>query len=112
MSTEHESTGSNLKNNFLSESIWIRILYMLLYWIAGHIAIALILLIAVVQAVLSLVTGQPNLNLQEFSLGLNRFLYQTGCFLTFNSDSKPFPFSDWPAAEHAEVSDRDAPDGF
>ncbi len=95
----------SVKEHLLSESIWIRILYMVLFWLAGHLVIAMVILIAVLQGVLVLFTGQPNLSLQEFSLALNRYLYQMANFLTFNSETKPFPFSDWPSAGHAEVTD-------
>ncbi|MTI13108.1 DUF4389 domain-containing protein [Sansalvadorimonas verongulae] len=97
--------NDSLKENLLSESLWLRVIYMVLFYFAGHVVIALVLLIAIVQGVLTLITGQPNLNLQEFSLGLNRYLQQVANFLTFNSENKPFPFSDWPAAGHAEVTD-------
>lgn len=101
-----DGNNSSLKDNLMSESIWIRIIYMVLFWLAGHIVIALVLLTAVVQGVLSLLSGQPNLDLQAFSLGLNRYLYQVASFLTFNSEAKPFPFSDWPATGHEEVTDK------
>ena len=77
---------------------------MILFWLAGHVVIGLLLLVAVVQAGVVLIIGQPNLNLQEFTVGLNRYLYQMACFLTFNSETKPFPFSDWPTGLHADVT--------
>jgi len=31
--------------------------------------------------------------------GLGQWVYQTIIFLTFNAESKPFPFDEWPVAE-------------
>ncbi len=87
----------DVKKNLMSESVWIRILYMILFWLAGHVAVALILLVAVVQAILTLVSGRTNTNLLDFTRSLNRYLFQIAQFLTFNSEQKPYPFSDWPA---------------
>ena len=92
-----------LKKNLMSESLWLRILYMVIFYLVSQVAIMLVAVLAVAQALFNLVTGKPNLNLQEFSIGLNRYLYQILCFLTFNSDKKPYPFTDWPKVDHAEA---------
>ncbi|CAM3511230.1 DUF4389 domain-containing protein [Parendozoicomonas haliclonae] len=98
--SENQDAMHTLKENVSSTSIWMRIVYMVLFYIAGHIAIALILLIAVAQALLTLVTGSANQNLLEFSTGLNRYLHQMASFMTFNSEEKPFPFTDWPGQDN------------
>ncbi len=92
----NENYRSRLKANITSESLWIRILYMMLFYVIGHFVIAVVMLIALVQVVLSLVMGDPNKNLQTFSQGINHYLNHIVGFLTFNREAKPFPFSDWP----------------
>ncbi|MCL6268657.1 DUF4389 domain-containing protein [Sansalvadorimonas sp. 2012CJ34-2] len=87
----------DVKKNLMSESAWIRLIYMVLFWLAGHLVVALVLFVAVIQAVITLLSGSPNANLLDFTKGLNRYLYQIAGFLTFNSELKPYPFSDWPA---------------
>lgn len=93
-----------LKSNLMSESLWLRILYMVVFYLVSQVVIMLVAVLAVVQALFGLITGKPNLNLQEFSIGLNRYLYQILCFLTFNRDEKPYPFTDWPKADHTETA--------
>ncbi|MBU0744553.1 MAG: DUF4389 domain-containing protein, partial [Gammaproteobacteria bacterium] len=53
-------------------------------------------LIALFQFVVTLIYDQPNNKLLDFSKHLNAYLLQIVNFLTFNSESKPFPFSNFP----------------
>ena len=43
-----------------------------------------------------LLTGSDNKNLRNFGQSLASWIFQIMQFLTFNSNSKPFPFDDWP----------------
>ena len=80
-------------------SIWFRLLWMALFYLVLFIAIELITLAScIAQTVLVLVNGQPNDTLREFSSRLNRYSYQILEYLTFRSDRKPFPFSEFPEA--------------
>ena len=88
-----------LKKNLLSESIWIRGLYMALFYFISHFAIILLLIIAIVQWLLVLFTTKPNKNLHNFTSSATQFLYQIFSFLTFNREKKPFPFSEWPSSK-------------
>ena len=88
-----------LIENLKSESRWLRLVFMMLFAIAAYIAGFLIFLVAVVQLVHGFIKGQPNDRLLTFSAGLNQYVYQIIQFVTFNTESKPYPFSDWPQAE-------------
>ena len=83
-------------NNLKSESRWLRLIFMILFAALGYLAILVILVLACVQAIAGFITGSPNTRLLEFSSSLNQFTYQCIQFLTYNSEEKPFPFSDWP----------------
>lgn len=83
-------------NNLKSESRWLRLLFMILFAVLGYLAILVVALLACFQAVVGFITGNPNTRLKEFSKGLNQFIFQSIQFLTYNSEEKPFPFSDWP----------------
>ena len=83
-------------NNLKSESRWLRLLFMVLYLVAGYFATIIAIMIGLVQAVIGFVAGEPNARLSMFTGSLNFYLYQILQFFTFNSDTKPFPFSDWP----------------
>ena len=76
--------------------IWARILYMLFFWIAYSVAELLLVLIAIFQAVVVLVTGAANEALLRFGSNLSTYIYQIAQFVTFNSESLAFPFGDWP----------------
>jgi len=52
--------------------------------------------IAVVQFVTRLFSGQINQQLAEFGDGLAAYFRQIMGFLTFHSEDKPFPFAPWP----------------
>jgi hypothetical protein len=76
---------------------WMRGLFMLLFAFFYHLAVMLLGAVAFIQFVWVLATGRRNPQLTDFGGGLSRFFYQLVQFLTFNSDTKPFPFSDWPS---------------
>ena len=86
----------NMVENLKSESRWLRLVFMALFAALGYFAGLVILFLAVMQAVIGFISGSTNKRLLEFSSSLNQFIYQALEFLTYNSESKPFPFSDWP----------------
>tara|TARA_B100000809_G_scaffold256093_1_gene295567 strand:+ start:175 stop:588 length:414 start_codon:yes stop_codon:yes gene_type:complete len=91
--------NDELKSNLLCASHWIRLVFMVLFILVLEIAIPVMLLVVVVQFLFSLVTGNDNSSLRQFGSSLSKFIYQTLQFLTYNSESKSFPFADWPEAE-------------
>lgn len=82
---------------YKSTATWMRGLFMLLFGFFYHIAVMLLGAVAIIQFVWVLATGRNNPQLTVFGAGLSRFFYQLVRFLTFNTDTKPFPFSDWPS---------------
>jgi hypothetical protein len=54
--------------------------------------------VVVIQFGFVLITGDRNQKLLDFGASLSKFIYQILQFVTFNSEDKPFPFSDWPSA--------------
>ena len=75
---------------------WMRGLYMLLFAVIFWVAEVLLLATAVFQFGCVLFTARRNERLLGFGEGLSRWFYEIVAFLTFNTDEKPFPFSDWP----------------
>ena len=49
-----------------------------------------------------LITGKDNDNLRNFGQGVSKWVSQGLLFLTFNSETKPYPFSEWPETEATE----------
>ncbi|WP_213877512.1 DUF4389 domain-containing protein [Pseudomonas sp. dw_358] len=78
------------------ESIALRILWMLVFLLVWQVAQFLLGALVVVQLIYRLIYGAPNAGLMNFGDSLSAYLAQIGRFGTFHSDSKPWPFADWP----------------
>ncbi len=76
--------------------LWVRLLLMLLLAAAFQLAASVLLFLALVQLVLAVATGAPNVRLQHFGRSLGRYLTQIADFESFASEELPFPFSEWP----------------
>ena len=85
-----------LKENVKSPSTWRRALFMVLYAVFYSFGEAVLFLVVVFQFLHSLVTGERNEMVLEFSENLCAWLYEVLLFLTYNSKDQPFPFGPWP----------------
>lgn len=107
-----------LKSNLTSKKSWLRLLYIVFFAVCFQVAVFVMWVLVALQFLFALFSGQDNRNLREFGQTLAEYIYQTLGFLTYNSDEKPFPFSDWPVAEpqvlegEVELSERDSVDVF
>ncbi len=91
----------DLKNKIANPGHWLRLLLMgLMFIILFYLINFIVSITLVVQWVLVLLTGETNARLQRFSKGLNRYAYQILEFISFNSDIRPFPLSDWPESRN------------
>ena len=53
--------------------------------------------VVVLQFFWVLLTGETNKRLENLGQALATYTYQIICYLTFNTDERPFPFdADWP----------------
>jgi len=77
-------------------NIWIRGLFMLLMAFAFQVCGTVICIVTVIQFVMTLLNGTPNLRLVSFGRSMGRYLQQIVDFLTFATEEIPFPFNDWP----------------
>ncbi|MCG8413260.1 MAG: DUF4389 domain-containing protein [Pseudomonadales bacterium] len=90
----------DLVDNLREPSTWIRVLFMLVFGLVLYLIIVPItLVLALGQALFSIVTGDENDNLRKFGAAMSLYVHQVLRFLTFNSDEKPFPFSDFPGID-------------
>lgn len=76
---------------------------MLLFVVIYNIAEILMGAVAVFQFIYKLVTDNTNTQLLNFGQSLSLFIYQIWRFLTFNSETLPFPFASWPKPEDSPV---------
>ncbi len=90
---------SDFKPGQASRSVWVRALYMILFFFLYEIAEAVIGVVVVLQFLIVLLSGSRNGRLLQFGRQLSAYAYEVFLFQTFNTETKPFPFSDWPKAE-------------
>ena len=88
-----------LLKNLTSEHFWIRLFFMLVYLILVEIAVPVLTLFIIVQFIYRLFVGECQADLFRFSSSLTKFVLQAYRFLTYQTEVKPFPFSDWPEAD-------------
>ena len=91
-------TSHEIKTSIMAVSTWQRGLFMLLFAVAYGVAELLLFVTAVFQFLCLLVTGKTLDRLRIFGENLGRYFYQIVRYLTFNTEEKPYPFSDWPGA--------------
>ena len=84
------------KERMSDRTIWARGLYALFFVIAYSVAETILWLLAIFQFIAALVTGHVNDALLRFGANLSHFIFQILQFVTFNDETLPFPFSDWP----------------
>ena len=85
-----------MKSRLTSKDVWVRGLYMIFFLIAWSVAEVLLLFSAIFQFLSALFTGSANLPLLQFGQNLSRYHFQIAQYVTFNTELRPFPFSDWP----------------
>ncbi len=93
-----EETPQETRKSILARSTWLRGFFMLLFAFAYGVAELLLGVTAVFQFFCLLVTGKTVERLLIFGENLSRYFYQIVRYLTFNTEQRPFPFSDWPGA--------------
>lgn len=99
-----DTTKATLKANLLASNTWLRLLFMVVFGCLLQVAAFVMWGVAALQFVLTLVNGASNPRLREFSSSLCTYILQCVQFLCFNSDEKPYPFSDWPRPVATEPS--------
>jgi len=88
-----------LRSNLRETSTWKRLVFMVLFAVAFQLGELLLAAVAVIQFLFRLITGGCNDRLAVFGAGLAEYLRQVVAYLTFASESRPFPFDNWPDAE-------------
>ena len=89
--TMDEQINYNLKQL----DTWKRIFFMLIFAAIGGLVRLLLWAVIILQAASTLLTGKANVNILNFGRSLSIYTYHILLFLTFNTETLPFPFSDW-----------------
>ena len=93
----------SFKDRLKDENYWLRLPFMLLFFLAWKLTELMIIGVVLVQVVFRLITGKPQEQLLSLGSQLTLYAYQIFRYLTFNSDNKPFPFADWPGSEGVDT---------
>ncbi|WP_317932597.1 DUF4389 domain-containing protein [Halioxenophilus sp. WMMB6] len=81
------------------QAFWLRLLVMLPVALVAYLAIIVAWLLIVLQLFYTLIACERSEQLSLWVTGLGRFIGQAFSFLCFASESKPFPFGDWPSSD-------------
>lgn len=90
------STGSELKEKLMVKDKWLRALYMMLFVVIFEVIKILGWGISTLQFIFILIADKPNQQLLQFSQKLGLYAKQIIHFNSYNSEEKPFPFTNWP----------------
>lgn len=90
---------NTFKDNVTDPDFWLRLLYTLLFALAWQVVELLLAVILVAQILFRLFSGQPHAQLAGFGNSLSQYAWQMGRYVSGASDTKPWPFNDWPAAD-------------
>ncbi|MFV3306648.1 DUF4389 domain-containing protein [Pseudomonas sp. NY15181] len=80
------------------ESLVLRVVWMLVFALVWFAAEILLGVVVVVQLIYRIIYGAPSGSLMAFGDSLSQYFAQIGRFGTFQTEEKPWPFADWPAA--------------
>lgn len=94
----------DLKQNLTAAETWLRGLFILLFAFMLIIARIVTGAVVVIQFLFTVFTGKTNDNLKNFGASLARYIYSCLLFVTYNTDDKPFPFSEWPSTDDGTAS--------
>ena len=88
-----------LKQRLSRGDIWGRALYMIFFAIAYSAAEFVVTFLVIFQFLAILFTRQANEPLLKLGNNISTYIRQILRFQTFNTETKPFPFSSWPEEE-------------
>jgi hypothetical protein len=87
-------------DNLKQPSAWIRVIFMLAFAIVLYLIIAPVFLVLMAaQFLFVVISGESNTNLRFFGAVLGKYIHQILKFVSYNSEEKPFPFSDFPEVD-------------
>ena len=92
-----KSEKSELEKNVTARSTWIRLFFMIIFALLYGLSRLVTAAVVVVQFFHVLFAGSINDQLKTFGHSLAIFSYEVVNYLTFNSETKPFPLdAEWP----------------
>ena len=100
---------NEIVDNIIQPPAWIRALFVAVFVMASYfVLLPLVLVLSIAQALFTIITGSANANLKYFSAALELYVSQLFKFMTYLSDVKPFPFSDFPEVKDDSLQEESA----
>jgi hypothetical protein len=94
---EEQQITDELKEHVKDSSVWVRLLFMLLFSVLYWAAEMVLAVVVLFQFFSVLFTGKKNVQVLALGAQLSTYAYQVFRYLTYNSEEKPFPLGDWPS---------------
>jgi len=89
-----------------NKTAWQRVLFTAIFWVIFYVSQIIIAAVVVAQCVFFLIGGQANQQLLTFGENLSRYVHDVLKFVTFNTEQRPFPFSDFPKSDIIIATDQ------
>jgi hypothetical protein len=95
--------------NLTQVSTWKRIFFMLVFAAIGGLVKMILWAVIILQVASTLLTGKANSNILNFGRSLSVYTYHILLFLTYNTETLPFPFSAWNLTADLQLSESKQP---
>ena len=82
-------------NSSADHGAWIRLLSMRLFVLIANIVEVIVLVTMIVQFMMQVFTGNANERLQMLGRQLGAYVQAIIVFLTYSTDTMPYPFNPW-----------------
>ena len=81
---------------------WLRLLPLIFFGIIAYVVLMVSYIMAAIQFVVVIVSGEPNSQLRDFGQRLASYLQEILDYLIYRTDQMPFPFAAFPGTEVKE----------
>ena len=97
-SEDRQQHPLKVKENLKTRSTWLRLFFMFVVLLLYSVSRVVVGMVVLLQFFWVLFTAETNRSLEHLGQSLATYTYQVICYLTFNTEMRPFPFDlDWPA---------------
>ena len=94
----------NIIDNLKQSSVWVRIILMVAFAVVLYPVFLVLLVLMIALMLFVIITGESNANLRSLGAALSTYIFQIVQFMSYVTDVKPFPFSDFPKAENDDLN--------
>jgi hypothetical protein len=95
---DENKSGSPIEENLKSGRTWLRLLFMLVSCVLAVVAVFAGTVIVILGFFHVLFTGEVKPEIRTAGQSVATYIYQISRYLTFNTDTKPFPLGgEWPS---------------